>query len=79
MPDVDKHSLSASAICSDVFCDAKFVPESLAFVKELGSRIHQETREEMETSYLMQRLSMAIQRGNMAAVLGSLGHACNID
>ena len=54
-------------------------PKSLAFVKELRRRICQETGEEMATSYLMQRLSMAIQRGNVAAVLGSLGHACNND
>ena len=33
----------------------------------------------MATSYLMQLLSMTIQRGNVAAVLGSLGHACNND
>ena len=44
--------------------------KSLAFVKELGRRIHQETGEEMAISYLMQCLSMAIQRGNVAAVLG---------
>ena len=56
-----------------------FGPKSLAFVKELGSRIHQETGEEMVTSYLMQHLSMAIQRGNVAALLGSLGHASNND
>ena len=54
-----------------------FGPKSLSFIKELGSRICQETREEMATSYLIQHLSMAIQRGNVAAVLGPLGHACN--
>ena len=56
-----------------------FGPKSLAFVKELGSRICQETGKEMATCYLMQCLSIAIQRGNVAAVLGSLGHACNND
>ena len=33
----------------------------------------------MATGYLMQRLAMAIQRGNVGAVLGSLGHASNND
>ena len=50
-----------------------FGPKSLAFVKELGGRIREQTGEEMPTSYLIQRLSMAVQRGNVAAVLGSLG------
>ena len=56
-----------------------FRPQSQTYIKELGSRICQETGEEMATSYLMQHLSMAIQRGDVAAVLGSLGHACNND
>ena len=29
--------------------------------------------------YLMKRLSIAIERGNVAEVLGSLGNACNND
>ena len=51
-----------------------FGPKTLAFVRELGRRIRQETGDKMETSYLMQRLSVAIQRGNAAAVLGSCMH-----
>ena len=47
-----------------------FGPKTLAFVRELGRRISQE----METSFLMQRLSMAVQMGNSAAVLGSCRH-----
>ena len=33
-----------------------------------------ETGEARETSYLLQRLSVAIQRGNAAAVLGCAAH-----
>ena len=51
-----------------------FGPKTLAFVRELGRRISQETGEERETSFLMQRLSMAVQMGNSAAVLGSCRH-----
>ena len=56
-----------------------FGPKSLAFVEELGSRTCQETGEEIETCYGIQHFPMAIQRGNVAAVLKSLGHACNND
>ena len=48
-----------------------FGPRTLVFVRELGRRISQETGEEIATSYLMQCLSMTIQGGNVAAVLGS--------
>ena len=51
-----------------------FGPKTLAFVRELGRRISQETGEVRETSFLMQRLSIAVQRGNLAAVLGSCRH-----
>ena len=51
-----------------------FGPKTLAFVRELGRRISQETGEVRETSFLMQRLSIAVQRGNSAAVLGSCRH-----
>ena len=37
-----------------------FGPKSLAFVKVLESRIWEQTGEELATSYVMQRLSMAI-------------------
>ena len=37
-----------------------------------------ETGEARETSYLLQRLSAAIQRGNAAAVLGCAAHPDSI-
>ena len=49
-----------------------FGPKSPDFVNELGSRIRQETGEEMTTSYLIQRLFMVIERENVTAVLGLL-------
>ena len=45
----------------------------LAFLKELGRRIRGET-EPKSTEYLVQRLSVAVQRGNCVAVLGSTGY-----
>ena len=51
-----------------------FGPKSLLFVRELGRRIARVTGEVKSTNYLVQRLSVAVQRGNSAAVLGTMGH-----
>jgi hypothetical protein len=48
--------------------------EGLAFVKEIGRRIHEKTGEARSTSYLLQRLSLALQRGNVASILGTIPH-----
>ena len=46
-------------------------PSSLKFVTELGNRIRQCTGEWRETQWLLQRISLAVARGNAAAVLAS--------
>ena len=46
--------------------------EGLAFVQELGRRISLVTADPRETSYLLQRISVAVQRGNVASVTGIL-------
>ena len=49
-----------------------FGPDSLSFLKELGRRLRMATGEPQSGSFLIQRLSVAIQTGNSASVLGSL-------
>ena len=46
-----------------------FDPRTQTFLRELGRRIYQESEEVNSTSYLLQRLSVAVQRGNPVAVL----------
>ena len=46
--------------------------EGLDFVRELGRRTSQATGDPRETSYLLQRISMAVQLGNVASFSGSL-------
>jgi hypothetical protein len=46
--------------------------EGLNFVKELGRRMTQITQEPRETLFLLQQVSIAVQRGNAASFLGSL-------
>ena len=44
-----------------------------AFLKDLSHRIVRATGEERSYSYLTQRLSVAIQRGNAVSVVGTSG------
>ena len=50
-------------------------PQSLAFLKDLGRRMRQVTGKERSLSYLLQRVSVAVQRGNTTSVLGTTGLA----
>ena len=49
------------------------------FLKELGYRLRQATGDINSSSYLLQRLSIAVQRGSMASVMGSIGHSADMD
>lgn len=44
----------------------------MAFLKDLGRRLTRVTGEQKSTAYLLQRLSVAVQRGNTASVLGTM-------
>ena len=46
-------------------------PDSLAFLHDLASRIQKVTMEPLALQYLLQRLSVAIQRGNAIAIRGT--------
>ena len=48
-------------------------PKSLALLKDLRRRIRSELGEPKSTEYLLQRLSVAVQRGNSISVLASTG------
>jgi len=50
---------------------------SRAFLRELGHRIATKTGEPKSTDYLLQRISVAVQKGNSASVLGGLGYQFN--
>ena len=45
--------------------------EARKFISELGRRITEVTKDNRETEFLRQRLSVAIQRGNAMACLGT--------
>ena len=47
-------------------------PRSLELVREVGRRIALETGEPRSTDFLLQHLSVVVQRGNCASVLGGI-------
>ena len=46
---------------------------ALSLVCDLGQLLRQATGEERSREYLLQRIAIAVQRGNAAAVLGTAG------
>ena len=49
-------------------------PQTSLFMKELGRRARGQTGDPLASSYIFQRLSIAIQRGNSSSIMGSEGH-----
>ena len=47
-------------------------PEAKTFLLELGRRLRQQTGEPRSTPFLLQRISMAIEKGNAIATMGSI-------
>ena len=52
---------------------------TLSFLKELGHRVRRCTGEVKAKAFLLQRLSVAVQRGNTASVLGSVGFQLGLE
>ena len=57
-----------------MYIDTKTIKKAKSFLLDLGRRLRQHTGEPRSTSYLIQRISMAIQKGNAVAMMGSLPH-----
>ena len=48
-----------------------FGSEALGFFQDLGRRIREESGEPQSYHYLIQRVAVAVQRGNTAAMMGT--------
>ena len=53
--------------------------EAFAFFQDLGRRIFANTAEPRSFQFLMQRLSVTVQRGNAACVLGTVPSSRGLD
>ena len=51
-----------------------WAPDSLRFMKDLGSRVSEATGEKCAKSFLLQSFSMNLQRGNALCVMGTVAH-----
>ena len=47
-------------------------PNGLKLIQEIGKKIQDSTKEPRSTSFLIQSISMAVQRGNSASVMGTV-------
>ena len=54
-------------------------PMGMQFIKEVGSRIKDVTGDKRSTVHLFQRLQINIQKGNAAAVAGTLPSTSRLD
>merc|ERR1712004_642034 len=50
-----------------------------SLVKEIGQKLCDITGDKKSTFYLFQRISMAVQRGNAASVLGTVSSSSDLD
>ena len=50
----------------------------LRFIKQIGGKIAEVTNEKRSTAYLIQRLSVAIQKGNAASIMGTIPPSKNL-
>ena len=50
----------------------KIITMGLKLIKEVGKKNCDQTGEKRSTSYLFQSISIAIQRGNAASVMGTV-------
>ena len=66
--DTSHHFVPFVVETSGVFGEA-----AVEFARDLGRRLHKATREPRSREFLLQRISVAVQRGNVAAVFGSMG------
>ena len=53
--------------------------EGLKFIKEIGKKITQRAQEKNSTTHIIQAISMAVQRGNAASIMGTLGPQKKLD
>jgi hypothetical protein len=52
---------------------------SLKFIRKLGSKLTEHSGEKRATSYLLQAISMAIQRGNAISIMATVPLSRNLD
>ena len=77
---IKQNYLTVVCLINNIFSQTRsksagvFGPETMEFLRELGRRLQLVSAEHNSFTYMIQRLSVAVQRGNAASVLGSAGN-----
>ena len=53
--------------------------EGSKFIQSIGRKVPEATGKKRSTSFIFQKISMAIQRGNASCVLGTVPHSEGLD
>ena len=85
--DAESHKLTKYETISRTHCFIPIADETLgalgddatAFLKDLGGRIATVTKEHRATEFLLQRVSVALHRGNAACIFGTLPNSADLD
>jgi hypothetical protein len=56
-----------------------FGQEGLRFLRQIGGRLSEVTGEKRSLTFLLQRIAIAVQRGNAASIIGTLPHGKGLD
>ena len=56
-----------------------FGDEAMQFLRDVGRRVAAETGEPRSLQFLLQHVSVAVQRGNAACVIGTVRQDCSWD
>ena len=53
--------------------------KGLKFIKEIGRKITEKFHDKNATQHIIQAISMAVQQGNAASIMGTLGSQMKLD
>jgi hypothetical protein len=75
------NELSASYIFQPIAIETlgAWSHNSMQFIKKLGSKLIEHSGEKRATSYLLQAISMAIQRGNAISIMATVPPSTKLD
>lgn len=72
-----KHSHIVNAVCIETL--GSWGSQGLKLIQDIGSYVIRETGEPRSTAFLLQAMSMAVQRGNAVSVIGTVPGAKSLD
>jgi len=69
---INKGIHKARVVGDSASVETSWGKEGLRWIRQIGARITAKTGEKRATTFLLQRMSLTVQRGNVVSVLGTL-------